>query len=173
MARNAVFLDIDGVLNSLSSVLALGGWRNRLDPVCVRLVERLVVKADAKIIVSSSWRIGRTVETLKQELATCGARCLAKHIIDITPVHDGDREDADGNHIGRGLEIKEWISRVDYRGKYVIIDDDSDFLPEQKKFFVHTSQEDGFRAKHYKKAMSILAPEHADSRIYVREGACL
>lgn len=41
-----------------------------------------------------------------------------------------------GNRIGRGLEIDKWMHDEGFSGKYVILDDDSDFLPHQKKHFV-------------------------------------
>ena len=150
-----LFLDIDGVLNSLGSVLALGDPSHHLDPVSVGLMARLCQETDAKIVVSSTWRIGRTVEMLKNELDKLGAHKVADRIIDRTK---------DFRAI-RGKQIAQWIEDNAFEGRYVIVDDDSDMLPEQKPYFVHTSWEDGFKAKHYRDALKILKPEHADSKI--------
>lgn len=155
-----VFLDIDGVLNNLSSALALGNPSKHLDPVCVGLIERLLKEADAKVVVSSSWRIGRTVESLQQELDSLWANKIADRIIGKT---------GDGYNGHRGRQIKEWIEVNAPDCSYVILDDDSDMLPAQKPYFVKTTFEDGFRAAHYKKAMAILRPEHADSKIITME----
>jgi len=43
-----------------------------------------------------------------------------------------------------------------FKGKYVILDDDSDFLKHQKKYFVQTSHENGFLWEHYNRALAIL-----------------
>lgn len=151
-----LFLDIDGVLNSLSSVLALGNPNEHLDPVCVALVARLLKETDAKVVVSSSWRIGRTVETLKHELDRIGAHKIADRIIGRT---------GDGYNGHRGRQIKEWIELNAPECSYVILDDDSDMLPAQRPYFVKTNFDEGFRASHYKRAMAILNPGHADSKI--------
>jgi hypothetical protein len=151
-----VFLDIDGVLNNLGSVLAYGNPSKYLDMVSVRLVERLCKHTEAKIVISSSWRIGRTVEQLKNELDSLMAHRIADRIIGRT---------GDGYNGHRGRQIKEWIEVNAPDCTFVILDDDSDMLPAQKPFFVKTTFEDGFRAAHYKKAMAILDPQSADSKI--------
>ena len=151
-----VFLDIDGVLNSLSSVLALGNPNKCLDPVCVGLVARLLKEAGAKVVVSSSWRIGRTVKELQNELDGIGAGRIADHIIGRT---------GDGYNGHRGRQIKEWIEANAPDCSYIILDDDSDMLPAQKPYFVKTNFDEGFRASHYRKAMGLLNPQHADSKI--------
>lgn len=151
-----LFLDIDGVLNSLSSALALGDTNHHLDPVCVGLIARLLKETDTKVVISSSWRIGRTVETLQFELDRLGAHRIGDRIIGRT---------GDGYNGHRGRQIKEWIEMNAPNCTYIIVDDDSDMLPAQKPYFVKTDFENGFRAAHYKKAMAILRPEHADSKI--------
>lgn len=154
--KTVVFLDIDGVLNSLSSVLALGAPSKCLDPVCIGLLARLCKETDAKIVVSSTWRLGRTVPQLQYTLDQLGAWELSNRFI-------GRTSDDHNGH--RGRQIKQWIDENQFTGRYMIVDDDSDMLPEQMPFFVKTSFEDGFRAAHYKQAMVILKPEHADSKI--------
>ena len=156
-AERILFLDVDGVLNSVGSVLALGGPSDCLDPVSVGLVARLCRETGAKIVVSSTWRIGRDVERLKEELARAGAPQLAEFIIDKTDTVPGIR----------GKQIARWLEANDFSGRYVIVDDDSDMLPEQKPYFVQTCYADGFRARHYTDAMAILDPKHADSQIIV------
>jgi hypothetical protein len=150
-----VFLDVDGVLNSLGSVLALGNPNDHLDMVSVRLVDRLCKETGAQIVVSSSWRIGRTVEALKHEFDQIGAHCLADRFIART---------GDGHNGHRGRQIREWLQTNGER-PYVIVDDDSDMLPEQRPFFVQTLWEDGFRVKHYRAALKILNPDHDDTKI--------
>lgn len=151
-----LFLDVDGVLNSLGSVLALGDPNHHFDPVSVGLITRLLKETETKVVVSSSWRIGRTVANLQHVLDGLGATKIADRII-------GRTGDEFNGH--RGRQIKDWIDKNAPNCSYVIVDDDSDMLPEQKPYFVHTSWEDGFRAKHYRDAMKILSPGHDDSKI--------
>ena len=153
--QRIIFLDIDGVLNNLGSVIGLGDPSHHLDPVSVGLMTRLCEEAGASIVISSSWRIGRTVESLKDEFDKLGAHKLADRFMDRTKDFQAIR----------GKQIARWIEDNAYTGRYVIVDDDSDMLPEQKPYFVHTSWEDGFRAKHYRDALKILKPEHEESRI--------
>lgn len=95
------------------------------------------------------------MEQIKEELARAGAPSLAKYIVDRTGQGPGNR----------GRQISDWILCNNFRGTFIIIDDDSDMLPSQKPLFIQTSFDDGFRAKHYTAAMWILDPKHADSQI--------
>ena len=161
-AQRVIFLDIDGVLNSLGSVIALGNPNHHLDPVAVKLIERVCKETGAKIVVSSSWRIGRTVEQIQQELCSIGAAGVAEHIVGRT---------GDGHNGHRGRQIKEWIEKNSPDCTFAITDDDSDMLPAQKPYFVKTTFEDGFKAMHYKKMMAILDPKHADRKIILMADA--
>jgi hypothetical protein len=78
-----IFLDVDGVLNSIESMLVLEAM-DKLCPVRIGLVARLAREADAKIVVSSSWRTGRLENTVKL-LTEAGAGCLAPYITSETP----------------------------------------------------------------------------------------
>ena len=140
---NIVFLDIDGVLNNLGSVVACGIPSKHFDPVSVRLVAKLCENADAKIVVSSSWRNGDL-----QDLACAG---ISSRIIDETP-HLLDI---------RGREIQAWLDEhEDKVTNYVILDDDSDMIAGQN--FVQTTFQDGFRFEHYVRALRYLNPDHPD-----------
>lgn len=148
-----LFLDFDGVLNSISSALVWNGY-DTFDPKCVGLVQRLVTQTKAKIVVSSSWRIGRTRDELLNDIAKAGGTALLPSIIGVTPLLNGDR--------GRGDEIASWL---DINSKflistYVIVDDDSDMLSHQP--FVKTSHAHGFTLNEYLSALEILAPNHQD-----------
>lgn len=157
MAGRVIFLDVDGVLNSIGSVIALGSPNDYFDPVSVGLIARLCRETGAKIVVSSTWRIGRTVEQIRDELARAGAPQLREYIVDRTKDFQAIR----------GKQIARWIEDNGFEGSYVIVDDDSDMLPEQKPYFVQTDYADGFRTRHYTNAMAIFDPQHADSQIIV------
>lgn len=150
---NVVFLDIDGVLNNLGSVIGLGNPSKFFDPVSVALVERLCREGDAKIVISSSWRIGK-IYRLIDEMTKCGAGRLREYIIGETPNLPGMRR---GDEIARYLD--EHAAEV---ASYVILDDDSDMLEHQP--LVQTTFEDGFRYRHYVAALRHLDPDHPDCR---------
>lgn len=49
-----LFLDVDGVLNRLSTIAALGC--TGLEPDCLRLLRRILDATDARVVLSSTWR---------------------------------------------------------------------------------------------------------------------
>jgi len=162
---NIIFLDFDGVLNSVRNTVARDrGWsdalpRNKfeeesLDPVAVDLLRRLCINANAKIVVSSTWRIGRSAKDFEDIFSNYGWRNVP--LIGMTPKMNTNR----------GTEIAAWIKvHLDTGGeltRYVIIDDDSDMLPTQADNFVHTDVRDGFLLRDYIKALRILDDKNPD-----------
>ena len=74
---------------------------------------------DLKIVVSSTWRIGNTLETMREELRSSGIDL--NRVIGMTPVFRNlSRE--------RGLEIQKWLDDHPEVSEFVIVDDDSDML---------------------------------------------
>lgn len=148
-----IFLDFDGVLNSLRTALAFGGFDgHQLDPAAVGLVARLAKESCAQVVISSSWRVGRTLDDLREILRSYSA-ALADRVIGMTPRINGPR----------GAEIAKWLAENDGAGRgYVIIDDDSDMLDGQLPHFVQTSMRDGFGIVEYHRALTIIAPDHED-----------
>jgi hypothetical protein len=102
MTSPIVFLDIDGVVNSLSSTLVYGDaeWPN---PVSLGLMARLVHNAEAFVVVSSSWRIGRSPQELRDTFARWSGdgATLASHVIDVTDTGPGPR----------GAQIARWLAK--------------------------------------------------------------
>lgn len=167
--RPLLFLDIDGVLNNQGSAMVLGSPSHVFDPVSVGLVDLLCEQTGARIVISSAWRIGIDLPTLRDDMSECGGGILAKRVIDVTPTRVSPmpaavNASAEDLVPYRGAEIKAWVERNNCRrAPYVIVDDDSDMLPEQQPFFVQTRFEDGFRFQHYGKALQILSQAAADS----------
>lgn len=153
---NIIFLDIDGVLNSVDSMIAFGHQRpmvteeDALDPISVGLLLRLCIKCDAKIVISSTWRIGRTQEDFVDIFTKYGWYNFP--VIGMTPV---------GGHT-RGHEIQDWLDSNPWKN-YIILDDDSDMLDCQSEQFVHVSNINGLRSKHYCQALRIFGK--ADERL--------
>jgi hypothetical protein len=124
-----VFLDIDGVLNSVPFMEALQArlkaegkpllTRYMIDPVPVARLNTLLKETGAKVVVSSSWRKLFDTEGLQRVLDAQG---FEGEIIDVTPdlSYDpaGERE--------RGHEIEKWVEDHSPDATFVIFDDDSD-----------------------------------------------
>ena len=92
-----VFLDIDGVLNRHgfrpAESRGLVSW---IEPELAARLAREVAAIDARVVLASDWRIGRTIEALREAL---GAHGLALH--DVTPSACGG---------GRWREIAAWLA---------------------------------------------------------------
>lgn len=150
-----LFLDFDGVLNSYASAHF---WHNNRDqdkwenemyrdwpgtlkeyiaqefcPISLSNLEELMRRVpDLKIVVSSTWRLGETVESLKKILYP--AKLAAGSIIDITPRFQGEE---------RGHEIQDWLNRHPEVTKFVILDDDADMV-HLMPHLVQTDSRNGF-----------------------------
>lgn len=105
-----IFLDIDGVLAPIRHWDRYGD----LDPACIRVLNEIVRHADADIVVSSTWRYGRSVDELQGLLTSQG---FTGRVIDTTPIG------APG--AARGDEIAAWLAAHVVDG-YVILDDHVD-----------------------------------------------
>ena len=134
-----IFLDFDGVLNSIRSAVAFGGypWNvnkeslKLFDLVGVALIRKACKEHDYKIILSSTWRKCFPFKELGE--------ALDLPIVDKTPIIALK---------GRGYEIDRWLKN-NYTEKYIIIDDDGDMLEYQKEFFIHTDYIEGLTYKNY------------------------
>lgn len=152
-----VFLDVDGVLNHRECIAAAakrGSCIGALDDKCI---DRLKKLSDAcfmqtcVIVLTSSWRVSPAlVKILDKRLGLFGLKIDSQTTLS-------------GRH--RGRQIKEWFEQRPHllpvgimptETQIVIIDDDSDMLPEQMPFFVKTSMETGFTEEHLVKAAEIL-----------------
>lgn len=146
------FLDIDGVLNSSRSVAALGAapadydvatWEPYFDPVAVKLYRRFIRESSAKTVLSSSWRH-------EKDIVPKLADFLQVEIISQTPYLPGQP---------RGEEVKSWFELKELSPiitPYVIFDDRSDFLRDQRRHFIHVSGLEGLSLDNYYTAMKIL-----------------
>jgi FMN phosphatase YigB (HAD superfamily) len=144
-----IFLDIDGVLINHESCMDRT-FRNKPHPKCVAALNRLLELSGAWIIVSSSWRLGRT----RIEL------CALLNEWGVTPGHVLDRTGQTSLGDRRGDEIREWLKACNDRGRYeiesfIILDDETDmleFLPR----LVKTSMDGGLTDAHVDLALEML-----------------
>ena len=145
------FLDIDGVLTSGRATFACGerGIMKRFDPLACEFLERHCVENDLQIVISSYWRMG-TDENYWRDLFYCaGYRGIRIY-------RDTDQFKTPELPGVRGNEIKFWLN-VNGDHDYIILDDSSDMLDEQKPWFVHTDINDGICARHYAQFNRLMA----------------
>lgn len=145
-----IFLDIDGVLNSIDTMLAFPDKPHprseELDQVSVNLIKRLCTETNAKIVISSTWRKLYSRKEFLEIFERYGWPFFP--IIGVTDSYNSHGQT-------RGHEIQRWLD-VNSDVEYIILDDDSDMLESQMDRFVHCSNVNGFRSKHYCKAMRLF-----------------
>ena len=105
--RRVVFLDIDGVLAPIRRWDRYGD----LEAPCIQVLNEIVAGAGADVVVSSTWRYGKTVAELQAMLDAAG---FTGSVIDKTPLGPPGAD--------RGDEIAIWLGGHAVVG-YVIVDD--------------------------------------------------
>lgn len=155
LASKVLFLDIDGVLNSLRSCYAFKGYPHcfsakdmaQFDHVAVSLIRRVCEETDASIVLSSTWRLMHTPHEC--------ANGLDLPIFDRTKQLNGPR----------GKEIAEWLSRHPEVTSYAIVDDDGDMLEEQRPYFVQTDGREGLSFSDFERLKEILGSVSVQLRL--------
>jgi hypothetical protein len=116
-----IFLDIDGVLNNTSWLLDQKNFDN-FCPDNVKIFNYLVKRIDAKVVISSTWRLDH--RNLKKIFKDQGVNC---DIVGFTP-DLSKQENGIYRGVERGAEIWKWI--LDWGGEkidnFVILDDEND-----------------------------------------------
>lgn len=160
-----IFLDIDGVIATQKTIIE-GSWG--LTPQKQDLLGYIIEKTDAKIVLSSSWRKS-TLEASIEYMRENGFRFCDKIIgVTIRAYHYIEK----GIHLSipRGVEIKQWIDthihsdnghnferkKIGIDWNYVILDDDTDMLLEQRKYFIRTHYLNGISKSQSEKAIRLL-----------------
>jgi hypothetical protein len=143
MIKKVIFLDVDGVLNGERVILSSPDSRgfSHLDPISIGLVRQLCRTAEAKIVVSSTWRLDRDVIDKLLLAGFCHSEFHS----------DYKTERLDGI---RGKEIALWLEQHPEVTQHVCLDDDSDFLPGQN--LVQTDGINGISADNYYQALEFL-----------------
>lgn len=156
---NIVFLDIDGVLNSekwYNSKEYKDLWNplnESFDTKALNTLNYLINKINWKIVISSSWRSHFNLEELSKELYSLGINC---DIIWITPNYEKEKR-LEWLKKSRWNEVKLWLEdNKDIITQYVILDDNDDFLEEQKVHFIHINWKVWLTNSDMKKALNIF-----------------
>ena len=129
-----IFLDIDGVLNTYSTICEGVNW----EPSLVKILKRIITETGVKIVLSSTWRkIDRYCNIIKNDMKI--------DYIDKTPELWQKR----------GIEIQEWLDKNPNVEKFIILDDDSDMV-HLMSYLLQTDGEFGLTNEIADKAIKIL-----------------
>jgi hypothetical protein len=169
---NVIFLDIDGVLNSVAYMRTLEVRHNQLgdhspclcfrhdrhiDRDAVARLNRLVAETESKIVVSSSWRKLLDPPELHRILSEHG---LVAEVIGETPCGYDEPElhEIHGHleRIYRGHEIDLWLRHHPEVDRFVILDDDSDMVMHKNRL-VQTDTEEGLLDEHVELAIRVMS----------------
>lgn len=162
-----IFLDYDGCINHEIFYRDRANHWNKaferpyplseIDERCVDLLNYIIQETGAKVVISSSWRHGRSVQELQNILEQLK---FEGEIIDVTPSFStyGDDEKC------RGDEVAKWIAdneeligcKPEEYKNWVALDDDNDFLPQQKNNFIWVDPYIGITPKDAEAAIRIL-----------------
>ena len=141
MTRRVIFLDIDGVLAPIRQWDRYGD----LDPACIHVLNEIVTRGGADVVVSSTWRYGKTVAELQEILEAAG---FTGRVLDKTPIG-----------AGRGEEIAAWLAEHAVAG-YVIVDDHVD-MGELRTHLILTHPAHGLQPADAPRAIAtLMRPTH-------------
>jgi hypothetical protein len=147
--RSLVFVDFDGVLNSDAFYTrnARAAKEGDLDPKCVRLLNDLVVRSGAKVVIASSWRHDHSVSELRAIMVKRGFE-HAGRVIGKTPDLGEDGV--------RGYEILAFLKNLKMEKRPFVVLDDTDDMDGVEDCFVRTNPKVGLQRKDVEVALRIL-----------------
>jgi hypothetical protein len=147
-----VFADIDGVLIKLPSN---GAWdpeaRPSIEPI--NNFNILLQVSRAKLVITSTWRIGRSVRQLDVLLKSWGVK---SPVFDKTPEHEGDSD--------RGKDIAAWLAKREETSPvtaFVVIDDEGADLQPFARHLVMPNPSFGLQFHDVQHALEMLRRESA------------
>src|SRR5215831_16583393 len=139
VTRRVIFLDIDGVLAPIRQWDRYGD----LEPACIQILNEIAAEGGADVVVSSTWRYGKTVAELQTLLEAAG---FTGAVVDKTP--------PGSLGANRGEEIAEWLAEHSVDG-YVIIDDHVD-MGDLRARLVLTHPGRGLQLADVRRALALL-----------------
>ncbi len=149
-----LFLDIDGVLNNgewmkdhkderRAAAEGDAWWLAMIDEEAVKLLNQIIERTGAKVVISSTWRLRHAPEDMQRLL---NAKGFIGEVIDRTPRGVETKVLRDGAWFGpkmslypqRGEEITYWLhlnrDRLTESIKFAVIDDNSDMKGVHDRF---------------------------------------
>lgn len=130
-----IFLDFDGVIAHSKTVsnrylaypevdkwgtFKQTAWYD-LDPDCIKLLNKLIKLTNAKVVISSTWRLLHCIMNLEHHMKDFG---FEGDVIDKTPSHPLSWRDT---------EIQMWLANNNCTEDYIVLDDEQYHLQECPK----------------------------------------
>ena len=157
---NLIFLDIDGVINSISNLIRVYNETHKshscynypFDPNCLQNLKKLVIETKSSLVISSSWR--HSPKGKEKLLDALKEYDLDQLVIGYTPSLGSSR----------GEEIKDFLRSFESSDttNFVILDDDTD-MDDLLPYLVKTNMRVGLTEENVRQAISIL------NRILIKE----
>jgi hypothetical protein len=147
--RPQIFLDINGVVETTS--IYVEGLR--FNPSCVAALNTLIDQYNPEIIITSSWRIHQSLNSLREWFKQESVR---GEIIDVTPF---------GYNVPRtrGKQIQAWRNKNNANNTPMLVLEDFADIAPYDDFCVITNSHVGLTAKDVKSAINILNKQIATS----------
>lgn len=157
--RRVLFLDFDGVLNNtgwftkqaaywkgVPGALRAPREERDFDPENMKMLGALILMVPGlKIVVSSSWRKGRTLDQLRGYLA---GYVPPRRVVDVTGAHESRL---------RHIEITEWLDAQDPPvDRFVALDDDTFDMTPLGANFIHVHRAAGLTWAHVQAVVAHL-----------------
>ena len=139
-----VFLDFDGVLNSVQSTEQLG-TRYRFAPASVSALNELLRKAQAHVVITSTWRESWTLRENAEFLERDGV--VSGRVVGKTPALGQER----------GVEIDAWLRSAPYPVMSFVILDDRDDMAMHRNRLVQVNPQVGLSSEQAERAIELLA----------------
>lgn len=125
-----LFLDVDGVLNSLGTTNFKDLYP--IDPYMAFLVGRIQLETGCDVVLSSSWRYHpEGMKHISERVVRLLDKTTTKYKWDGVIRHARGR---DWPHELRGDEVNEWLSEHPEVTRHAILDDSGDFYDDQPLF---------------------------------------
>jgi hypothetical protein len=143
MKTKIIFIDVDGVLNNSHTTDTTPDGFNGIDPENVKNLKKILIKTDAKIVLSSQWRLA---EKDKDYLWEHTGEFIKSRYIGDTPIRLNPN---------RFLEISEWLDKnKDIVDDYIILDDNKVWGLEHK--LILTDDDEGLTGEIAYKIIKLL-----------------
>ena len=148
---NIIFLDVDGVLNSIKGLIEsyqinkrpYSGYDYPFDERCLNNLKRIVLETNSYLVITSTWRMHEIGKSIL--LAKLKEYELDTRVIGYTDIL----------HKRRGEEIKAYLNKLDKEVNYIILDDDNDF-ESLEEHLIQTNYEVGLTEKDQEEAVKKL-----------------
>ncbi|HOY32200.1 MAG TPA: HAD domain-containing protein [Bacteroidales bacterium] len=139
-----IFLDIDGVLATkecfnIDKSLWYDAWAYPFNENCVKVLNKILLKTEAEIILTSDWR--RIFEIDEMDKIFIFNKVIKSPVNYTLDLNDRDKE------------IREYVTR-EKLSRFVIIDDS--LLKGYKERLIRTDPEKGLQVEHLKRIIQLL-----------------